>query len=160
MFCVCRSCKFSSYTCWTLWFFGIIFETLWLSGLRRWLQAPVRKGVCSNPTGVNFVSAWIIAMCCMFNTFHDPQIQIITQACVSIRVCFYRIPCCESVEVGGFENTVVSVGWCGICISSFRRGGARSVTHVEIRWLSLRDTYYLFVEIRITCSHKAPWPNG
>ena len=26
--------------------------TLWPSGLRRWLQAPVRKGVGSNPTGV------------------------------------------------------------------------------------------------------------
>ena len=27
-------------------------ETLWPSGLRRWLKAPVRKGVGSNPTGV------------------------------------------------------------------------------------------------------------
>jgi hypothetical protein len=30
-------------------------KTLWPSGLRRWLKAPVRKGVGSNPTGVNFV---------------------------------------------------------------------------------------------------------
>jgi hypothetical protein len=28
--------------------------TVWPSGLRRWLQAPVRKGVGSNPTAVNF----------------------------------------------------------------------------------------------------------
>ena len=28
--------------------------TVWPSGLRRWLQAPVRKGVGSNPTAVSF----------------------------------------------------------------------------------------------------------
>ena len=27
-------------------------KTLWPSGLRRWLKAPFRKGVGSNPTGV------------------------------------------------------------------------------------------------------------
>ena len=27
-------------------------ETVWPSGLRRWLKAPVRKGVGSNPTAV------------------------------------------------------------------------------------------------------------
>ena len=31
--------------------------TVWPSGLRRWLQAPVRKGVGSNPTAVTFVCA-------------------------------------------------------------------------------------------------------
>ena len=30
----------------------IYFKTVWPSGLRRWLKAPVRKGVGSNPTGV------------------------------------------------------------------------------------------------------------
>ena len=29
-------------------------KTLWPSGLRRWLKAPFRKGVGSNPTGVTF----------------------------------------------------------------------------------------------------------
>ena len=29
-------------------------KTVWPSGLRRWLQAPVRKGVGSNPTAVIF----------------------------------------------------------------------------------------------------------
>ena len=29
-------------------------ETVWPSGLRRWLKAPVRKGVGSNPTAVTF----------------------------------------------------------------------------------------------------------
>jgi hypothetical protein len=33
----------------------ISIKTLWPSGLRRWLKAPVRKGEGSNPTGVNFV---------------------------------------------------------------------------------------------------------
>ena len=28
--------------------------TVWPSGLRRWLQAPVREGVGSNPTAVTF----------------------------------------------------------------------------------------------------------
>jgi hypothetical protein len=30
----------------------MLCKTLWPSGLRRWLKAPVRKGVGSNPTGV------------------------------------------------------------------------------------------------------------
>ena len=30
----------------------ILGKTVWPSGLRRWLQAPVRKGVGSNPTAV------------------------------------------------------------------------------------------------------------
>ena len=32
------------------------FGTLWPSGLRRWLKAPVRKGVGSNSTGVMHVA--------------------------------------------------------------------------------------------------------
>ena len=32
-------------------------KTVWPSGLRRWLQAPVRKGVGSNPTAVSIVRA-------------------------------------------------------------------------------------------------------
>ena len=31
-------------------------KTVWPSGLRRWLQAPVRKGVGSNPTAVTFAA--------------------------------------------------------------------------------------------------------
>ena len=34
----------------------MLARTLWPSGLRRWLKAPFRKGVGSNPTGVIF---WI-----------------------------------------------------------------------------------------------------
>ena len=29
--------------------------TVWPSGLRRWIKAPVRKGVGSNPTAVTYV---------------------------------------------------------------------------------------------------------
>ena len=36
--------------------FGLFDETVWPSGLRRWLQAPVRKGVGSNPTAVIYTS--------------------------------------------------------------------------------------------------------
>ena len=33
-------------------------KTVWPSGLRRWLKAPVRKGVGSNPTAVNVFFTW------------------------------------------------------------------------------------------------------
>ena len=36
-------------------------STVWPSGLRRWLQAPVRKGVGSNPTAVTFVRGVALA---------------------------------------------------------------------------------------------------
>ena len=32
-------------------------KTVWPSGLRRWLQAPVRKGVGSSPTAVTLSGA-------------------------------------------------------------------------------------------------------
>ena len=36
--------------------------TVWPSGLRRWLQAPVRKGVGSNPTAVTLFSSQFLEM--------------------------------------------------------------------------------------------------
>ena len=36
--------------------------TVWPSGLRRWLQAPVRKGVGSNPTAVSARQRSCVAM--------------------------------------------------------------------------------------------------
>ena len=33
--------------------------TVWPSGLRRWLKAPFRKGVGSNPTGVTFSGEFV-----------------------------------------------------------------------------------------------------
>ena len=35
-------------------------STVWPSGLRRWLQAPVRKGVGSNPTAVTLLTNGIL----------------------------------------------------------------------------------------------------
>ena len=39
--------------------------TVWPSGLRRWLQAPVRKGVGSNPTAVMFNITKNMLLVCM-----------------------------------------------------------------------------------------------
>ena len=33
-----------------------LVKTVWPSGLRRWLKAPVRKGVGSNPTAVIYLA--------------------------------------------------------------------------------------------------------
>ena len=43
--------------------FHIQHRTVWPSGLRRWLQAPVRKGVGSNPTAVSLQDARAVAEC-------------------------------------------------------------------------------------------------
>ena len=40
--------------------FGML-KTVWPSGLRRWLKAPFRKGVGSNPTAVKWSAAQITA---------------------------------------------------------------------------------------------------
>ena len=37
--------------------------TVWPSGLRRWLKAPVRKGVGSNPTAVKSASTELDSLC-------------------------------------------------------------------------------------------------
>ena len=39
---------------------GQKIKTLWPSGLRRWLKAPFRKGVGSNPTGVTYGDLWTV----------------------------------------------------------------------------------------------------
>ena len=48
--------------------------TLWPSGLRRWLKAPFRKGVGSNPTGVNLLhpdsSSLLVGWVCMARLIH------------------------------------------------------------------------------------------
>ena len=38
--------------------FELVVKTVWPSGLRRWLKAPFRKGVGSNPTAVIMISAF------------------------------------------------------------------------------------------------------
>ena len=51
--------------------------TVWPSGLRRWLKAPVRKGVGSNPTAVTFSAAVFYrntprATTCSWETLRPP----------------------------------------------------------------------------------------
>ena len=46
-------------------------KTVWPSGLRRWLKAPVRKGVGSNLTAVTFTHA--AAARTPFNILHSPR---------------------------------------------------------------------------------------
>ena len=41
---------------------SMLQKTLWPSGLRRWLKAPFRKGVGSNPTGVIFQEVQILGV--------------------------------------------------------------------------------------------------
>ena len=36
------------------------FKTVWPSGLRRWLKAPFRKGVGSNPTAVSLFASGVL----------------------------------------------------------------------------------------------------
>ena len=69
-------------------------RTIWPSGLRRWLQAPVRKGVGSNPTVVTFFDSsgseylrcWFRqpsekdAMCVGKGRHHSPKRQSCTPA--------------------------------------------------------------------------------
>ena len=41
---------------------GMTLKTVWPSGLRRWLKAPVRKGVGSNPTAVNIIAGNLLML--------------------------------------------------------------------------------------------------
>ena len=57
-------------------------KTVWPSGLRRWLQAPVRKGVGSNPTAVINISCGplveievIIRSCPRYGELHSVNLR-------------------------------------------------------------------------------------
>ena len=45
--------------------------TVWPSGLRRWLKAPFRKGVGSNPTAVTFPGAFVRTAVALSRHFHS-----------------------------------------------------------------------------------------
>ena len=57
------------------------FRTLWPSGLRRWLKAPVRKGVGSNPTGVTcaveLAELWPYAKTCRLLVKCDQRFAVV-----------------------------------------------------------------------------------
>ena len=53
-----------------------ILETLWPSGLRRWLKAPFRKGVGSNPTGVILGMSLRLRVCARVCILSCSQINV------------------------------------------------------------------------------------
>ena len=62
------------------------YKTVWPSGLRRWLQAPVRKGVGSNPTAV-MVAFW------RSNTRAPPRARARIHACARRHTRAYTDAC-------------------------------------------------------------------
>ena len=69
-------------------------QTVWPSGLRRWLQAPVRKGVGSNPTAVTL----FMLVCFFFACTEGGCCQLGVQ-----RVCVVRRGACGELVVPGQE---------------------------------------------------------
>ena len=66
-------------------------KTLWPSGLRRWLKAPFRKGVGSNPTGVTFEPFVAHAVCMAFRSVVEICLRGLGAAHVLVRmVCHVR----------------------------------------------------------------------
>ena len=63
-------------------------RTLWPSGLRRWLKAPVRKGVGSNPTGVMHAVGQLTSHARM----HSQHVSILVHATWLLRILRRRTP--------------------------------------------------------------------
>ena len=51
-------------------------RTVWPSGLRRWLKAPVRKGVGSNPTAVTFPPTLLCGSTSYSITWFSPTVSL------------------------------------------------------------------------------------
>ena len=66
--------------------FSIFFKTLWPSGLRRWLKAPVRKGVGSNPTGVILFYSHTL-----LQTWKHLKKNLFNYVCKLLTFMFFRI---------------------------------------------------------------------
>ena len=62
--------------------------TAWPSGLRRWLQAPVRKGVGSNPTAVSDLLEFTyfdfkqLSLCFLFSKVAVSACKLLSQGIV------------------------------------------------------------------------------
>ena len=65
-------------------------KTLWPSGLRRWLKAPVRKGVGSNPTGVMFKTCASKAAAQNWCVGHRMCVCCCSFVCFGLRGCVAR----------------------------------------------------------------------
>ena len=61
-------------------------KTVWPSGLRCWLQAPVRKGVGSNPTAVIAIASHQI----LFGKIWEGGKHTIRQMQQSLQICFHN----------------------------------------------------------------------
>ena len=55
---------------------GLQALTVWPSGLRRWLKAPVRKGVGSNPTAVTFPTTLLCGSTFYAITWFSPTVSM------------------------------------------------------------------------------------
>ena len=73
---------------------AVVIRTVWPSGLRRWLQAPVRKGVGSNPTAVTL----FMLVCFFFACTEGGCCQLGVQ-----RVCVVCRGACGELAVPGQE---------------------------------------------------------
>ena len=89
-------------------------KTVWPSGLRRWLQAPVRKGVGSNPTAVTCPHARPCepTLC---NVFLCRGVRCGTVSCLAVceAVACGAMPC-MCVHVCAWTRAVYT--WLGACV--------------------------------------------
>ena len=117
-------------------------RTVWPSGLRRWLQAPVRKGVGSNPTAVMLVSWGGLAharlgLACVHRAAVDRRRRRATYREVKLR----RHPLRQLAERPGARHQVA----CRVRIASktmpallkfaVRRGCAKSMPYDKVTWV-------------------------
>ena len=82
--------------------------TVWPSGLRRWLKAPFRKGVGSNPTAVKLT---YIGFCARIPSYHDKYISEFMLA-VDVLNCFRDVLRCDQQTHYIRGSIVVSISAC------------------------------------------------
>ena len=88
-------------------------KTVWPSGLRRWLQAPVRKGVGSNPTAVidifgdsSFEIEVTLRPCPLYGELHVCETSQLRVPDVNLKLRIESEPLWESIcHQQGFDNT-------------------------------------------------------
>ena len=87
-------------------------RTVWPSGLRRWLKAPVRKGVGSNPTGVILKKCHLWASAFRNRVFQRPQHRSMTgvvskafvRSTAAADACFHRVRYEKHDLIGGMAQ--------------------------------------------------------
>jgi hypothetical protein len=90
------------------WMHLILPNTLWPSGLRRWLKAPFRKGVGSDPTGV--ILFGLILRHDVLHTWSGPYIQ---RAPATLRPCHCLANCCLAHTTPGICFSQGAIRLCG-----------------------------------------------